>query len=87
MLQESTRVIFIGYSLPENDVEVIYLLKRGLRHLEPEAITVVEWDEDRASASDHYVGQRFQAVFGKGIDWHPEGFGDWLSGLDDGNAS
>lgn len=44
-LQECTRVIFIGYSLPWDDVDVIYLLKRGLMRRPGESmprITVVE---------------------------------------------
>jgi len=34
-LQRANRVIFVGYSLPDDDVEVIYLLKRGLGTLSP----------------------------------------------------
>ena len=41
-LREAKRVIFIGYSMPDDDIEVVYLFKRGLAHLKPRDITVVE---------------------------------------------
>ena len=31
-LRAAERVVFIGYSLPDDDVEVVYLLKRSLAH-------------------------------------------------------
>jgi hypothetical protein len=44
VLREASRVVFIGYSLPEDDVEVIYLLRRSMAHLPTGQITVVEYD-------------------------------------------
>jgi hypothetical protein len=78
VLRESRRVIFIGYSLPEDDVEVIYLLKRGIAHLQPAQITVVEYDPSNPALSAHAVGRRYRTLFGDGIDWHPEGMDAWL---------
>ena len=48
-LQACTRVIFVGYSLPWDDVDVIYLLKRGLlrKGNKAVAITVVEHSRRR----------------------------------------
>jgi hypothetical protein len=40
-LQQADRAIFIGYGLPWSDLEVIYMLKRGLGHLDPCKITNV----------------------------------------------
>src|SRR5713101_420562 len=41
VLRQADRVVFIGYSLPDDDVEVVYLLKRGLAHItNPKQITV-----------------------------------------------
>ncbi len=51
VLREANKVIFIGYSLPDDDVEVVYLLKRSLAHLEPECITVVEFDRGDSKAT------------------------------------
>ena len=48
---ESKRAIFIGYSMPEDDVEVIYLFKRGLAKLMPRAITIVEYTAGVATAA------------------------------------
>lgn len=78
VLREASRVVFIGYSLPEDDVEVIYLLKRSIGHLSPSAITVVECDPQMPPLQTHPVGRRFRTLFGDGIDWHPEGLNDWL---------
>jgi hypothetical protein len=76
-LREASRVIFIGYSLPDDDVEVVYLLKRSLAHLAPHQITVVEYDPTGASLIQNPVGRRYRTLFGC-IDWHPEGLDAWL---------
>jgi hypothetical protein len=78
VLRDGSRAIFIGYSLPEDDVEVIYLLKRSLAHLPPSKITVVEYDPTMPVATAHAVGRRYRTLFGDGIDWHPEGLDAWL---------
>ena len=78
VLRESNRVVFIGYSLPEDDVEVIYLLKRSMAHLQPGEITVVEYDPNQPKLDAHPVGRRYRTLFGDGIDWHPEGLDGWL---------
>jgi hypothetical protein len=82
-LQRANRVIFVGYSLPDDDVDVIYLLKRGLgarnpTALLPQQITVVESDTKGRAISAHPVGQRYRALFGDGIDFRTEGFSGWL---------
>src|SRR2546425_13182087 len=72
-LQQANRVFFVGYSLPDDDVEVIYLLKRGLgtpmgtpnaSSLPPQQITVIEKDDQRRPLRTHPVGQRYRALFG-----------------------
>ena len=78
MLRNVDHVVFVGYSLPENDVEVIYLLKRGLRQVKPENMTVIEKDDQRRDLSDHPVGRRYRAIFGDGIKWHMDGLEEWL---------
>jgi hypothetical protein len=79
VLREANRVIFIGYSLPEDDVEVVYLLKRSMAHLSSAQITVVECDPSKPLLSAHTVGRRYRTLFGDGIDWHPEGMDLWLA--------
>lgn len=81
VLRGADRAIIVGYSLPEDDVEVIYLLKRSLSHLAPDRISVVEKDRERKRKREHPVGARFCTVFGDGIDWHPEGFDAFCEGF------
>jgi hypothetical protein len=79
-LREAERAIFVGYSMPDDDVEVIYLFKRGLAHLDPSAITVVEYGGERpVPLEKHPVGLRYRALFGNGLDWHPTGFEAWIN--------
>lgn len=78
-LRSAERVIIIGYSLPDDDLDVIYLLKRGLGQLAnraPEKITVVERASDEAlrAIGKHPVGRRYRAIFGPNIDWRTDGF-------------
>ena len=79
LLRSATSVVFVGYSMPADDVEVVYLLKRGLAHLGSSEITVVEFDEKNRSVDDNEVGQRYQSIFGSGIQWHTCGFANWLN--------
>lgn len=72
-------MVIIGYSMPADDVEVVYLLKRGLQHLSADKITVVEFDPQHRSLTEHDVGQRYQSIFGAGLQWHTCGFAGWLA--------
>jgi len=85
-MKQSDRAVFIGYSLPTDDVEVAMLLKRGLNHLPRNRITVVEYvpgdidkaKDQRVPLEQHPTGQRFRSIFGAGLDWHSTGFEGWL---------
>ena len=78
MLRTATSVVFVGYSMPPDDVEVVYLFKRGLEHLPAAQISVVGFDRQNRKADDHETGQRYQSVFGPGIQWHTCGFENWI---------
>jgi hypothetical protein len=81
VLRQAQRVVFVGYSMPEDDVEVVYLVKRSLAHItNPKQITVIEYCEDDVTvkAEDHPVGRRYQALFGD-IDWTAGGLQQWLA--------
>jgi hypothetical protein len=79
-LREATQAIFVGYSMPEDDVDVIYLFKRGLSHLKRGEISVVEYARGRSSTlGAHPVGRRYRALFGDDVEWWPRGFADWVS--------
>ena len=77
-LRSAKRAIIVGYSLPDDDLDVIYLLKRGLGQLaarSPENITVVEKvTDDARPLGKHPVGRRYRAIFGPDIDWCTDGF-------------
>ena len=82
-MRQASRVIFIGYGLPDDDVEVVYLLKRGLAHItDPKQITVVEYckKNPKIGLGDHAVGRRYRALFGD-VDWHAAGLDAWLGNL------
>jgi hypothetical protein len=81
VLREATRVVFVGYSLPDDDVEVVYLLKRSLARAAPPQITVVEYDNNDPTlpVNEHPVGRRYRTLFGDGIDWHACGLDAWLA--------
>lgn len=81
VLREADRAVFVGYSLPEDDVEVIYLLKRALAHLDASKITVVDHAEQKTGLKQHAAGRRYRALFGDNLDWHWEGLDKWLASL------
>ncbi len=70
---------FIGYSLPDDDLEVIDLLRCGLGHVIASCITVVEFDKANRAIGGHPVGRRYQSMFGSSIEWHTGGFQGWLA--------
>ena len=79
MLRDADHVIFVGYSLPEDDVEVIYLLKRGVIKY-GRRVTVVEYDGSGRCVKDHPVGARYHSLFGE-VEWFSGGFADYVSKL------
>lgn len=83
VLRQADRAIFVGYSLPDDDVEVVYLLKRGLAHLtNPKQITVVEHCAANpvVALEEHPVGRRYRALFGE-VDWFAGGLDGWMATL------
>jgi len=80
-LRQARQLIFVGYSLPEDDIHVQYLLKRAAGHLHDGDVTVVEFDPvAKRPAAEHPVGRRYSWLFGDGIRWCPDGFQEWLQG-------
>jgi hypothetical protein len=77
-LRGAEHVCFIGYSVPDDDLEVIDLLRRSLGHLPPSCITVVELDEKGLGIGEHPVGRRYRSIFGDKIEWRVGGFEGWL---------
>ena len=81
-LRDADRVVFVGYSLPWDDIDVIYLLKRGIAKAKGRMISVVEHSSTGpVPILDHEAGRRYQAVFGHDLDWQPVGFEKWARSL------
>lgn len=78
-LRRAEHVCFVGYSLPDDDLEVIDLLRRGLGDVDPNCITVVEYDKEHRGIDKHEVGRRYRSMFGGRIEWHTGGFQGWLN--------
>jgi hypothetical protein len=81
-LRKADRVHIIGYSLPRDDVDVVYLLKRNMLDVAPERITIVEYDAQRRSLSEHEVGSRYRGLFGDRINWVTDGFESYQRSFD-----
>jgi hypothetical protein len=80
-LRLAEKAIFIGYSLPDDDVEVIYLLKRSLGHLQPSSFTVVEYAASQPAINEHPVGSRYRTLFDNEVNWRTEGFAAYVDSL------
>ena len=85
-LRQAERVVFVGYSLPPDDVDVIYLLKRTLSALSVERvnapeIVVVEYDPNGRAREDNPVWQRYRTLFGDGLEWHNQGLKAYVDTL------
>lgn len=78
-LRQASHVIFVGYSLPDDDVNVIYLLKRGLIRNDLK-VTVVQYDEKKQAKTDNSVWLRYRSLFGE-VEWFNDGFGSYIDGL------
>ena len=79
-LRKAERCIIVGYSLPDDDLDVLYLLKRGLAHLVPSKIDVIEHDPGGPGPLENPVGKRYRMLFGD-IEWHQDGFQEFVDRL------
>jgi hypothetical protein len=77
LLREADEAFIVGYSLPADDVEVIYLLKRGFSHLDQKRITIVQHDPGKSMAESE-TGQRYRTLFGDRVNWYSDGFDGFL---------
>jgi len=73
LLRRSRRTYIVGYSLPDDDLEVIHLMRRGFDGCDPRNITVVTNDPDQATR------RRYISLFGPQIDWYQAGFEEWMT--------
>jgi len=85
-LRQAEQVVFVGYSLPADDVDVIYLLKRSLSAISQQRpvtpkIVVVEYDASGRAPEDNPVWQRYRTLFGNQIEWHDQGLEAYVDTL------
>ncbi len=72
-LEKAEQVVFIGYSLPDADFHIKYLLQRGLNHNPQPKIVVVDYKaQDAARPTEEEV--RFKRIFGPDITYLTNGF-------------
>ncbi|HLN64800.1 MAG TPA: SIR2 family protein [Symbiobacteriaceae bacterium] len=80
-VQQADRLLFVGYSLPEADVAVYHLIRRGLlagrRPCPP--VTVINhtdstWSEGERTLHQRSVMARFTRLFGPGVTFDFSGF-------------
>lgn len=90
VLREANHIYFIGYSLPENDVHVAYMLMRSALQAFPSKLKVtvvikrgngspqcgVRPDLKRVDPTYW----RYRALFGEGMEWHECGCAGWVRG-------
>jgi hypothetical protein len=81
-LRRARRIVFIGYSLPGDDLHVKYLFKRSIQTRDRDAvpslpqIVVVDrvGDAERQSGQVPVVRRRYEEFFGTHVDFLPDGF-------------
>ena len=81
ILQKASKVFFIGYSMPDSDVHIKYLLKKSLyrsRGQQPNIIVVDRNGKD-VSSPEYY---RYKRLFGS-IDYQPIGFENFATRVND----
>ena len=79
-LRGARRIVFIGYSLPGDDLHVKYLFKRAMETrapgTEPPSIVVV----DKGDARTSEVRRNYERFFGRrAVRFHGEGFDKWVT--------
>lgn len=82
LLRRASSVVFVGYSLPESDVHIKYLLKKSLFkancHKSKCKITVID---KKGKSSDSEEAIRYRRLFGD-IDYQPIGFEAFAATVD-----
>lgn len=82
-LRKATRIVVIGYSLPDDDIDVIYMLKRALSRKQGVGrprLEVVQYAGPGADLSG--LKQKYAHLFGTSdFTWHDKGFEAWVESL------
>lgn len=75
-LQEADEIIFIGYSLPKADFELMYLLKKSLYYYDKIKVVLAPCDKN---SSTH---KRYKNLFGDKVEFFFDGFEKWVDILE-----
>ena len=71
-IQEASEIIFIGYSLPPEDYEMKYMLKKAInRNSKIEAILT-------SSDENNGTSKRYKSFFGNHVKFYFDGFEQWV---------
>jgi hypothetical protein len=84
VLRRASRITFIGYSLPGDDLHIKYLFKRAIetRYMDaPPAIVVVDYHNRSREPQGSQVEANYRRFFGQ-IEFHPDGFDAYMDGFD-----
>lgn len=76
-IREASRVVFIGYSLPDADYHIKYLLQKAMYRRQPPQIVVVDskpTDVDRPTVEE----TRYKRLFGSDITYYMGGFAKYV---------
>ena len=79
ILQKASRVYFIGYSMPEADIQIQYLLKKSLFRENSSSPKIIVVDRENNSENND-VHKRYKRLFGD-IEYLPIGFENLSSHL------
>lgn len=74
-LQEADEIIFIGYSLPKADFELMYLLKKSLYYYDKIKVVLAPADENSI------IHKRYKSLFGDKVEFYFNGFEKWVDTL------
>jgi len=89
-LEQSDRVVFLGYSLPVTDIAASFLFREGLDHLPVGAVSIVDFaveDQQRQEKLDQLLRSyrnispsitEAQFEFGGAVDWIRDHLTKWL---------
>jgi NAD-dependent SIR2 family protein deacetylase len=78
-LMRCNRIIFCGYSLPDADIHIKYLLKRGClnRRGTPPDVFVINEHRDKSDDTRKEEKRRYQRLFGANVDYTTLSFEDF----------
>ena len=79
-LQEADEIIFIGYSLPKADFELMYLLKKSLYYYDKIKVILAPVDGPKNNKNSS-VHQRYLDLFGDKVEFYFDGLENWVKTL------